>query len=318
MATDLMFYKALLDSLENQIAVIDESGDILYVNQVWTDFGIDNGMPSSFVWLGKNYLKVCSVEGDEVDMSIQMTEEGMRRVISGEADVFEVDYPCHTPTERRWFTMRIAIMINSKRKLWVISHTNITKRKLAEEKVELLSTTDPLTGLGNRRQLDKFLSDEWQRALRCHTSISLAIFDIDHFKIVNDSRGHGFGDECLCKVAEILRQFTQRPGDLATRFGGEEFVVVLGGTVTSQALLLVNRIREAIAELGIQISGDMRMTVSAGVSSVIPTQHGDGGSLIKWADEALYAAKRNGRNRVEVASTKASAPSSASNGCAFQ
>jgi diguanylate cyclase (GGDEF)-like protein len=303
MRTNFKFYKALLDSLDNQIAVIGESGEILYVNKVWIDFGISNGMPTNFDWLGENYLKVCNAEGDEVNTSIEMTAKGIRRVMSGEVDVFESDYPCHTPMERRWFMMRIVCMIEPKYKLWVISHTNITDRKLAEEKIELLSITDPLTSLGNRRQLDKFLSDEWHRALRSQTSISLAIFDIDHFKAVNDIRGHAFGDECLCRVACILRQFTKRPGDLATRFGGEEFVVVLGGTGTSEALSLVNRIREAIAELGILISGEMRMTISAGVSSVIPTHHGDCGSLIKWADEALYAAKINGRNRVELAST---------------
>lgn len=182
----------------------------------------------------------------------------------------------------------------------MVSHTNITGRKLAEQAAEALSVTDFLTGLANRRRLDRFLRDEWRRALRQRRPLSLSVIDVDHFKILNDTLGHSAGDVCLRQVAGILGQCARRPTDLAARLGGEEFVVVLADTTLDGAVVVANRIRESVAELDFRFGDAGRLTVSAGVSFTYPDRDGDGACLLKQADDALYQAKRNGRNRVET------------------
>ena len=294
-----LFYDAMLDSLPHQIAAIDHAGTIVYVNAAWIAFGRVNGMGDDFEWLGVSYVNVCAIHGESADFQIRATGEGIRRVIAGESDAFEAEYPCHGPTERRWFMMRIARLTHPGSRLCVVSHINITARKIAEEAMEALSVTDSLTGLANRRRLDVFLADEWRRALRQRTLLSLIVFDADNFKLLNDTAGHAAGDTCLQAIGKILIQFTKRPTDLAARFGGEEFVVVLADTKVDDALVVANLIRDAVYGLNLRFGDGRRLTVSAGVSCLRPDRDGTGACLVEQADQALYRAKRNGRNRVE-------------------
>ncbi len=295
------FFESVLDSLDHQIAVIDSAGEIIHVNAAWTAFGASNGMPSSYDWRGKNYLQVCDTGGNDRDPKIDGVAEGIRRVISGSSDEFSAEYPCHSKRIRRWFMMRIATMKGEGARSYLISHTDITSRKIAEEELEALSVTDPLTGLANRRRLDAFLSNERRRALRQHLPISVIMLDVDHFKMLNDALGHAAGDACLRQIAGILGQFTKRPTDLAARYGGEEFVVVLANTPFEEAVVIANRIREAVFTLGFRFGDNRQLTISAGVSFAYPVNDDDGGGeLIDQADRSLYCAKRKGRNRVEA------------------
>ncbi|WP_338014520.1 diguanylate cyclase [Pseudomonas cavernae] len=162
-----------------------------------------------------------------------------------------------------------------------------------------LSQTDPLTELCNRRHFDECIRQELCRAKRSQTPLALLMIDIDHFKALNDNHGHPFGDECLRAVAVLLRQFSQRAGDLAARFGGEEFILLLPGTHRTAAGLLAENLRQAIAALALQHDGQtVRLSASIGLIAEVP--HLDAGvdELIKLADAALYRAKRAGRNRV--------------------
>ena len=302
------FFESVLDSLDHQIAVIDSAGEIIHVNAAWIAFGVSNGMPSSYDWRGINYLQVCKVGSNERDEKIIKVAEGIRRVLSGGSDEFEAEYPCHSPSIRRWFMMRVATMNYEGPRCYLISHTDITSRKIAEEALEALSVTDPLTGLANRRRLCVFLSDEWRRAQRQHLPMSVIMLDVDHFKMLNDALGHAAGDACLCQIAGILRQFSKRPTDLAARYGGEEFVLVLANTPLAEAVILANRIREAVLKLAFTFGGNLganrgenrQLSISAGVSFAYPLHDGDGTELVEQADRSLYCAKRKGRNRVEA------------------
>lgn len=172
--------------------------------------------------------------------------------------------------------------------------------KLGEtlEALRQLATHDQLTGLLNRREFDRILREEMERARRFGHPFALIMVDIDHFKQVNDRHGHPTGDAVLQEVARRLSAGV-RSVDRVTRFGGEEFAVVVVEGNEAMALELSERLRQAIAGQVVSppTGGQLNVTISAGVA-VFPADGGDGAGLVQAADRALYAAKAAGRNRV--------------------
>lgn len=157
-----------------------------------------------------------------------------------------------------------------------------------------MSLTDPLTNVGNRRLLDESLPKEISRAVRTGYKFCLAMADIDHFKRVNDSHGHEAGDKVLAAFGDLLRRQT-RPTDIVTRFGGEEFVVMMPHTALEQALVVAERMRTELA--GTLIAPlTAPVTASFGVAELLANEKGD--ALLHRADQALYKAKQSGRDRV--------------------
>ncbi|WP_147822579.1 sensor domain-containing diguanylate cyclase [Salidesulfovibrio onnuriiensis] len=175
------------------------------------------------------------------------------------------------------------------------------------EELEKVATTDALTGIANRGTFDQGLQQEWKRCMRQGADISLLMIDIDYFKLFNDTYGHQGGDACLQKVAGILGQhdFAQRPGDMVARYGGEEFVMLLSGAGLDHAETIAERFRNAVLHAAIphsasKVQGMEVVTVSIGIASLVPVMGMSADALIKHADEALYEAKRQGRNQVAV------------------
>jgi diguanylate cyclase (GGDEF)-like protein len=175
-------------------------------------------------------------------------------------------------------------------------------------RLQYLTAIDGLTQLANRRSLDTSLSTEWQRALRKQEPLALIMIDVDHFKLFNDQYGHQAGDECLRGVAGAIKDVARRPGDLAARYGGEEFCIVLTGASASHATQVAERARDKIVQLAIphHKSSHGQVTASFGVASAIPTSDTGPEVLLLAADQALYQAKKEGRNRVALAGKKAS------------
>jgi diguanylate cyclase len=180
-----------------------------------------------------------------------------------------------------------------------LSKTEISNLQQSLEAIRAESLTDPLTGLGNRKYFDRSIQMEVENALANGEPLSLLMFDIDHFKSFNDSYGHLTGDQVLRLVGMSLKQ-TIKGQDITARYGGEEFAVVLPNTALRQALTVADHIRRAVMakELKKKSTGEIlgRVTISVGVSMLKPGDDRD--SLIERADACLYAAKRNGRNRV--------------------
>jgi diguanylate cyclase len=181
----------------------------------------------------------------------------------------------------------------------LLSKSEISNLQQSLEAIRAESLTDPLTGLGNRKYFDRMIEQAVQSALTQNEPLSLLMFDIDHFKSFNDSYGHLTGDQVLRLVAMSLKQ-TIKGQDITARYGGEEFAVVLPSTGLRQALTVADHIRRAVMakELKKKSTGEIlgRVTISVGVSML--KQGDDTDSLIERADACLYAAKRNGRNRV--------------------
>lgn len=166
-----------------------------------------------------------------------------------------------------------------------------------------LSVTDALTQLANRRHFDTVIAEEASRSKRTQMPLSLVLLDIDHFKHINDTYGHPFGDECLRQVSQVIRCYAQRAGDLAARYGGEEFALVLPVTDIEQASVLAEQIRSAIEALQLAYQGKpVPVTASLGVSTLAFGLQDTPAQLIEAADSALYRAKRNGRNQIATES----------------
>jgi diguanylate cyclase (GGDEF)-like protein len=163
----------------------------------------------------------------------------------------------------------------------------------ANSRLEALSLEDDLTGIANRRYFERALADEWNRARRREHPLALILLDLDHFKLLNDRRGHPAGDACLRRVGAFLADSVKRSGEVVARFGGEEFAILLPGVDNEGAIRVAEVLREGIERLGM-------VTASCGVAAIIPNSE-TAELLVANADRALYAAKHSGRNCVRVA-----------------
>ncbi|MCC7257917.1 MAG: GGDEF domain-containing protein [Gammaproteobacteria bacterium] len=169
--------------------------------------------------------------------------------------------------------------------------------------LEDLAERDGLTGLYNRRAYDGYMERIWRQSRREESQLTVMLIDIDHFKTYNDLYGHQAGDDALKRVAAVIAMGAQRPLDLAARFGGEEFALVLYGQANDFGRNLPDHIRQRVVELGIphaESSTGPVLTVSIGVSIVTPGAERSLAGAVQMADEALYQAKEEGRNRVVV------------------
>ncbi len=169
--------------------------------------------------------------------------------------------------------------------------------------LENLSMRDGLTGVPNRRRFEEYLDSEWRRAQRSHNWIGLALMDIDHFKQYNDHYGHLAGDDCLRQVAEAMNNCMRRPADLLARYGGEEFACILPATDRTGIVTVAENILNCVRDLRIPhavSSTEDNVTISVGITALVP-QPGEGPeTCLKLVDELLYDAKKTGRNRVKI------------------
>jgi len=199
------------------------------------------------------------------------------------------------------FTMSIATTIGavSIRDTELIARTQYLEDKLLGELLE----RDPLTGLKNRRSFDEYLQRIWMQAQRDNRMVAILMIDADDFKTYNDTYGHQAGDEALRRIGGVLREFGRRPLDLAARYGGEEFALIMNDVTVEHASKVAEQLRVAVAGLGIAHSAARAattVTLSVGVAVGKPVLGRMPAGLVQLADEALYAAKAAGRNRVVV------------------
>jgi diguanylate cyclase (GGDEF)-like protein len=187
----------------------------------------------------------------------------------------------------------------------VVKISDITQLdlKTMSDNLEIISQIDVLTGLYNRRYFNEAYDREWKSAVRLKAPISLIMIDIDFFKKYNDTYGHLKGDECLAAIAGEIKKNAMRPRDVASRFGGEEFIMMLPETDLDGAVFLVKSLLKAVENLNIEHESspiDNRVTLSIGIISLIPNKNNDMDTLLKMSDDALYEAKKDGRNCFKI------------------
>ncbi len=203
-------------------------------------------------------------------------------------------YRLQTIHRKQFGSLKVAQEMNLE-----LAHEIAVRREL-EETLRQQASIDPLTGLYNRRQYEELIEHEMRRARRAGTPLALCILDIDHFKRVNDTYGHGVGDEALQFLAALCRE-TVRETDIVGRLGGEEFVVALPDTALDDALLFSERLRTRLEQAEIETeSGVIRLTVTIGVAE-LSSQDASLKDFARRADQAMYAGKRAGRNQVQAA-----------------
>ncbi len=311
------FANDVLNSLTAHIAVLDAGGRIVSVNEAWRHFAAENGGDCGTFYVGASYLAVCEATlrsgGDE---NLLAMLDGILAVLRGQRDRFSFEYPCNSPTEDRWFIARVTRYRREAAASVIVSHEDITARKRAEEDLrrakealevanrelgraldreQLAARTDYLTGVYNRRHFFDLAAHAFDVSRRYGHPLSVMLFDVDHFKQVNDSWGHQIGDEVLKTVARIARD-QLRDADVIARYGGEEFIILLPESSARQAVIVAERVREGVAAHGIDTgTGMVRVTISAGIADAVTEDALDG--LIQRADRALYEAKESGRNR---------------------
>jgi diguanylate cyclase (GGDEF)-like protein len=285
-----------MDSLAEHIAVIDEKGTIIVVNDAWRKFAEGNGVAASTVSEGSNYLAACDRAAQTGDMVAGTIAALIRDVAKGTRATAEIEYPCHSPTEERWFHLKISRFRDDGPVRVVIAHENITARHKSDQRIEYLATHDALTGLPNRRLFQDRAQQAFEHCQRAKLGAAILFIDLDNFKFVNDAYGHAIGDEVLVYIARLLAGMV-RSGDTISRFGGDELVVLL--TDLRNPAMNANKIVRAMIqklESPLLIDGrEITVTASIGIS-IFPDDAQNLEELLRNADAAMYRAKAVGRS----------------------
>jgi diguanylate cyclase (GGDEF)-like protein len=284
------FAGAVLDALPDATAILDSSGTIIAVNRVWLMFALDNGGNPETTGVGVNYLEVCARAAESGCTDAAEVLAGLRAVLAGETVESDREYPCPSPTVGRWFTSRIT-PIGDPIGGAVVSHVNISRRKMSEQELAHRASHDPLTGLANRL----LFADRVSEALRMRpsrrevTAVGLLYIDLDDFKSVNDTYGHDAGDEVLLTATHRLRSAVRR-NDTAARLGGDEFAVCAPRITPDQLTRLAHRIEVALSEPH-HLHGN-EVHVGASVGTHMANESVTVAEALRLADKSMYAIKR--------------------------
>lgn len=292
-------FRMITEYSSDMITIQDSCGKYLYVSPA-----------------GKEILQYDDEEMIGRDSYLFIHPDDIERIRQIHRTLLETGYVVSTYRTRRkdgeyiWFESSIRRLDekNLKEPQLIIISRNITERKLVEQQLQEanlllqeLSMKDGLAGVWNRRAFDARLEIKWSRALANQTPLSLILLDIDYFKAYNDTYGHQEGDDCIRKVATAIDKILKLTGRKVFRYGGEEFGILLPETDHASAVDLAERIRAAIADLQLPHSESNiaeHVTISLGLATIIPTSSDSAVQFIETADQALYKAKQEGRNRV--------------------
>jgi diguanylate cyclase (GGDEF)-like protein len=293
---------AVLGGLPDATAVLDRSGCIVAVNRAWRMFALDNEGRADATGIGVNYLDLCDRAAGSGCAEAGPAANGIRAVLSGEAVQGEVEYPCPSPSVNRWFLLRVTSLFGISSGV-VVSHVNITRRKMAEEELAHEAAHDPLTGLANRTlftaRLKSALTLRAGRPVK--GDVGVLYIDLDRFKLVNDTYGHNAGDEVLVACAQRL-QSKVRLQDTVSRLGGDEFAVVAPRMVADSLAALAGRVARALSEPYLVHGKAVGIPASVGAYLAAPGELGI--DALQHADDAMYSVK--GMNAHPDRSTKGS------------
>jgi diguanylate cyclase (GGDEF)-like protein len=284
------FAAAVIDALPDATAILERAGTIMAVNRGWRMFALDNGGSPETTGVGVSYLDVCARAAGAGCVDAAEVLAGLRAVLAGETVESDREYPCPSPTVGRWFTSRIT-PISGPIGGAVVSHVNISRRKMSEQELAHRASHDPLTGLANRL----LFTDRLTEALRARpgrsdtADVGLLYIDLDDFKPVNDTYGHDAGDEVLLTATHRLRSAVRRQ-DTVARLGGDEFAVCAPRITPGRLARLAERIGAALGEPN-QIHGQ-EVRVGASIGTYLAGPNDSSPEALRLADQAMYAIKR--------------------------
>lgn len=291
-----IFHRSVLDSLPSQVVVVDAQGMIISFNEAWRRFAAQYASPEvQDAGLHSGYSEACRLILKQTPEEVRDISSGVSSILREQQDDFFREVSCRTSDSTYWFSL-LAARLSGTCAGVVISHTDVTARKTAEERLVYQALHDDLTRLPNKILLFDRLQSAIQRLSRQSDRIVAALFlDLDHFKVVNDSLGHHAGDAFLVETACRLSTAV-RAGDFVARLGGDEFVVLLDDLKDEQqAYKVAEKIQKAIAK-PVRIQGQgFSLTVSIGIVLVDGSDNAE--AVLRNADTAMYRAKAGGRSR---------------------
>lgn len=293
-----------MTEMSDGLAMFDRHGILLFCNERYrTAFPLSAyaRQPGAHI---SDIVRASARNGERKDIAMDVTEAWIQNAAKDLHVTRDTEIPL---SDNRWLSLRTRLTQDGSALVVVsditaMKHAELSLRQLAEQMRDL-AETDGLTGLANRRVFDETLASECANALRTASPLSLLMIDVDRFKSYNDTYGHPAGDACLKDVSECLMAIAKRPGDLVARYGGEEFAIVLPATGRAAALSLAETFRASLQRRALAHAGSEFDVVTASIG--VSTFNADTPlltveELIESADEALYQAKKMGRNRVEA------------------
>ncbi|HYO15562.1 MAG TPA: sensor domain-containing diguanylate cyclase [Thermoanaerobaculia bacterium] len=290
---DKSWLQQILDAMTEHVVVLDAGGRIVMVNDAWKRFSCQNGGPD-LSWEGVDYFETCKEAmrsaGDVAEQS-RAVLVGLDAVLGGRLDHFQIEYPCHSPQRLRWFVMNATPLTEGPCGA-VITHAEVTERKLREMEILQQAHRDPLTGLANRRLFEARAEELLTSIEENCSSAAVLLLDLDRFKPVNDTFGHQAGDKILRQVAARLSAMTHSSG-LVARLGGDEFGVLVPGVRAKEAEALADRILTALGRPFYLKGRELRLGASLGLS-LYPMDGDCLTDLLEAADTAMYQAKAAG------------------------
>lgn len=289
-----------IDTVRNNIAVVDGDFNIVFTNKVWDEFGVANGCLPTLDWKNVNYYTPCLLSAQDGDEFCIKAIKLFDKLKKGLIREFQLEYPCHSPDEDRWFNMEVSQLTLNNDIYYVISHQNITARVALEQQARELSRMDGLTGVNNRRAFDDFFDLQWHHCLRNNLPLTLAMVDIDNFKQINDQYGHQVGDKCLQQVAAVISHYTNRASDKCARYGGDEFAVVWAHCEHDKAVQMSHKILAGITNTRLNSglkSQPVSISISIGLFTSLPALVSLEAFITK-AGKLMYSAKAAGKSTV--------------------
>ncbi len=226
-----------------------------------------------------------------------------KKVISTAEEIIKNEGLNETPLLKEYSTLLSNYKKLYKQVVRLIKINDKQSNKLTSENMVLeeVSMHDELTGIFNRRSFNTFFNNEWKQGVKTRNSLAMLVVDIDFFKSVNDTFGHQAGDDILVQVALVVQGSARRGNDIAARYGGEEFVLLLPSVNEGDAKNIAEKLRAKVENLNFKLSNEnVKVTISIGVSAIIPENILNSEILFHQADMALYSAKKTGRNKVCV------------------
>ncbi|GAB4215910.1 MAG: hypothetical protein Fur007_14910 [Rhodoferax sp.] len=321
---DLPWNAWVLSNVQVGLLVLDEQGRVVFVNKWFLQHA---GLQSADM-IGRDLFAVFpQLKGQYFESVLARTQRSGFPTLMSQS-LHQTPFPLYAPSAQRdqdkllQQSIRIVPMAKADaatlgQRFTLIQVTDVTAAILRERllkaqatKLQSMANLDVLTNLGNRRYLDDTLASELKAANRSRGCVAVIMFDIDYFKQYNDHYGHLAGDECLRRVAQVLRTVCKRPRDSVARYGGEEMVAILPGTDEAGAARVAEQVLQSVRDLHIPHAASRRgvfLTISAGVAVSDAGHPVNAETLLRHADRALYAAKTGGRDRLTVYSATDSA-----------
>lgn len=297
LAASISTNRSILDALPAHIALLDETGRILAVNAGWRHFAEENGYPDDSAGVGLNYLSLCTGDGVAVAAASEHVQSGLHAVLSGARDEFSTVYSCHGKNAESWFRL-LATPLRAPGKGAVVMHINVTESVKAERQLAQAAHYDALTGLPNRLLVRDRIEQALASAHREGKRAAVMVVDLDRFKLVNDTFGHGVGDALLVAAADRIATVL-RESDTVGRMGADEFAIVVPDLESSEdATMAAQRIMEALARPIHAEGQELYAQASVGIA-LYPDDGIEAEALIRNADTAMYRAKELGRNGMQ-------------------